>query len=85
MSLGVVVMSGTLREEALVVKLWRRVSILEKAMNMLLFGEYVDIPEAEKKEISSRLMDYIQGRDEEFMDLDELEKIVQDKDTQEGD
>ena len=78
-------MSGVLREETLVVKLRKRVSLLEKAMNMLLFGEYVDIPEAEKKEISSRLMDYIQGRDEEFMDLDELEKIVQDKDTQEGD
>lgn len=85
MLLGVVVMSGTLGEETLVVKLRKRVSLLEKAMNMLLFGEYVDIPDVEKKEISLRLMDYIQGRDGEFIDLDELEKIVQDKDTQEGD
>jgi len=81
---GVVIMLVVSKKESLIVKLQERVSLLEKAMNLLLFGEYVEIAEAEKKEILSRLMDYIEGKEEEFIGLEELENIVQDKNTQKG-
>jgi len=75
-------MSTTLHKDTSLVKLEKRVNLLEKAVNLLLFGEYVEVPEAERQEILSRLMDYIEGREEEFIDFEELEGIVQGKNTQ---
>jgi len=74
-------MSTILSENASLVKLKKRISLLEKAVNLLLFGEYVEIPEDEKQETLSRLMDYIEGREEEFIDFEKFEAIVRDENS----
>ncbi|MEM2865167.1 MAG: hypothetical protein QW569_04040 [Candidatus Bathyarchaeia archaeon] len=57
--------------EAKVNELEERVRLLAKAVNLMLM-EGEELPEEEAEELRSRLNDWIKGRREEFIKLDEV-------------
>jgi hypothetical protein len=55
------------------VELGRRVDLALKGMNLLLFGETESISPKEKRELQSRLSDYLAGKKSEFVELKDLQ------------
>jgi hypothetical protein len=55
------------------VELGRRVDLALKGMNLLLFGETESISSKEKRELQSRLSDYLAGKKSEFVELKDLQ------------
>ena len=62
--------------EARVLELERRVSILSRALHLILFEEGEVFPKNEIDDLKNRLNDYRERR-EEFISLNELPKDVQ--------
>ncbi len=59
--------------EAKLAELERKVDVIMKGLNMLLFGEGEVLPEDESEDLKERLEDYVRGRSSEFVKLDELQ------------
>ena len=69
--------------EVKVLELERRVNILSKALNLILFEEGETLPKEEVDELKARLNEYLEKRSE-FVPLDELLKDVQGNTAQES-
>ena len=59
--------------EAKVAELERKVDVIMKGLNLLLFGEGEVLPEDEVRDLKGRLEDYVAGRSSEFVKFDELQ------------
>jgi hypothetical protein len=59
--------------EAKLAELERKVDVIMKGLNLLLFGEGEVISEAELRDLKGRLEDYLASRSYEFVKLDELQ------------
>lgn len=68
--------------EARVAKLEKKVDVITKALQMLLFEETEELPKEEIEELKKRLKDYSSGKKEEFFTIDELLNNVQSNHTQ---
>lgn len=60
-------------EEAKLAELERKVDVIMKGLNLLLFGEGEVLSEDEIRDLKGRLEDYVTGRSSEFVKLDELQ------------
>ena len=58
--------------EAKLVELERKVDVIMKGLNLLLFEEGEILQENEIRNLKDRLKDYLTGRSSEFVKLDEL-------------
>ena len=67
--------------ESRLVQLERRVDLVLKGFNLILFGEAETVSRKEKRELEMRLSDYVKGKRSEFVEL----KDLQDRATQKGD
>jgi hypothetical protein len=59
--------------EAKVAELERKVDVIMKGLNLLLFGEGEVLPEVEVRDLKGRLEDYVAARNSEFVKFDELQ------------
>jgi hypothetical protein len=59
--------------ETKLVELEKKVDVIMKGLNVLLFGESEVIKEDEIRDLKERLNDYVTGRNSEFVKLDELQ------------
>jgi len=69
--------------EVKVLELERRVNVLSKALNLILFEEGQALPKEEIDELKARLNEYLKKRGE-FISLDELLGNVQGNTAQES-
>lgn len=58
--------------EAKLDELERKVDVIMRGLNLLLFGEGEVVPENEIRDLKGRLDDYVASRSSEFVSLDEL-------------
>ena len=58
--------------EARVIELERKVDIIMRGLNLMLFEEGEIFPEKEVEELKARLEDYLNQRRSEFVTLEEL-------------
>jgi len=58
--------------EAKLAELERKVDVIMRGLNLLLFGEGEVVPENEIRDLKGRLDDYVASRSSEFVSLDEL-------------
>jgi hypothetical protein len=63
---------GSKLSETKLTELERKIDVIMKGLNMLLFEESEAVPEKEAEDIRSRFEDYIKGRRSEFVAWDEL-------------
>ena len=68
--------------EERLVELERKVGLVMRGLNLLLFEEGEMVSEEAAEELRTRLRDYLEGRTSEFVEIGELN--VQDIDSQEG-
>lgn len=61
--------------ESRLVELERRVELVLKGLNLLLFSEGETVSEEEKKELERRLKDYVKGKSSEFLELKDLQGL----------
>jgi hypothetical protein len=66
-------LQGLSLAEAKLAELERKVDVIMKGLNLLLFGEGEVLPEDEIRDLKERLEDYVTGRSSEFVKLDELQ------------
>jgi hypothetical protein len=59
-----------------VARLERRVDAMSKALDILLFKEAEELSPEEAEELKARLGDYLRGKKDEFLPLEELLKDV---------
>jgi hypothetical protein len=59
--------------ETKLVELEKKVDVIMKGLNVLLFGESEVLKEDEIRDLKERLNDYVTGRNSEFVKLDELQ------------
>lgn len=59
--------------EAKLVQLEKKIDVIMKGLNVLLFGEGEVLAEDEIRDLKERLNDYVAGRNSEFVKLDELQ------------
>lgn len=59
--------------EAKLAELERKVDVIMKGLNVLLFGEGEVLGEDEIRDLKARLDDYVSGQSSEFVKLDELQ------------
>lgn len=57
-------------------ELERKIDVIMKGLNMLLFEESEAVLEEEAQDLKSRFEDYVKGRRSEFVMLDELRTDV---------
>jgi hypothetical protein len=57
--------------EAKLVELEKKVDVLMRGLNLLLFEEGDTLPENEVEQLKARLGDYVKGKRSEFAKLDE--------------
>ena len=57
--------------EAKFVELEKKVDVLMRGLNLLLFEEGDTLPEKEVEDLKARLDDYVKGKRSEFAKLDE--------------
>ena len=62
--------------EAKLVELERKVDVIMRGLNLLLFEEGELLPDDEVEELKARLEDYVKGRRFEFVKLDEPQANV---------
>jgi len=58
--------------EAKLVELEKKVAVIMKGLNLLLFEEGEVLPEDEIRDLKDRLKDYLTGQNSEFVKLNEL-------------
>jgi hypothetical protein len=59
--------------ETKLVELEKKVDVILRGLNVLLFGESEVLKEDEIRDLNERLNDYVTGRNSEFVKLDELQ------------
>lgn len=59
--------------EAKLVELEKKIDVIMKGLNVLLFGEGEVLAEDEIRDLKGRLEDYVTARTSEFVKLDELQ------------
>jgi hypothetical protein len=59
--------------ETKLVELEKKVDVILRGLNVLLFGESEVLKEDEIRDLKERLNDYVTGRNSEFVKLDELQ------------
>jgi hypothetical protein len=62
--------------EAKLVELERKIDVIMRGLNLLLFEEGELLPDEEVEELKSRLDDYLKGRRSEFIKLDDPQTNV---------
>jgi hypothetical protein len=62
--------------EAKLVELERKIDVIMRGLNLLLFEEGELLPDEEVEELKARLEDYVKGRRFEFVKLDEPQTSV---------
>jgi hypothetical protein len=67
---------GSNLSETKLAELERKIDVIMKGLNMLLFGESEAVPEKEVEDIRSRFEDYVKGKRSEFVTWDEIQTDV---------
>jgi hypothetical protein len=65
-----------MQAETRVIKLERKVNALSKALDLLLFEEPEELSKEESDELKERLSDYLRGKKDMFVPLEEPLKDV---------